>query len=157
MSSNSPKVLLLISWYDLHISTAETQVILRDAYLCTLVIFVYLAMYLRQHLFNSLGPLPSLAVHSSTMESCVLAKVSTFHSPLILWLPLQGPHLCNMLEKALRMSAATTCVRFPAYKCLFGFYSHPVWETSSLFWLHKKLRFIKTDNSLRVTHQIWDR
>lgn len=117
--------MLLISWFshkspwlrNLHIATAEIHIIPRDPnpthththtpYFCTLVIFFYLAIYSRYHLFNSLHLLPPLAVHSSTMGSCVLRKVSTSHSPLLLWFPLKAPHLRSMVWKALRRSAAS--------------------------------------------------
>lgn len=87
----------------------------------------------------------------------MLEKVSTSHSPLLLWFPLKALHLRSTVWKALRMSAAPICVRFTAYQGRFGFYNHPVWDAFSRFWLHKTLRFRKTNNSLGVTHQIRDR
>lgn len=63
----------------------------------------------------------------------MLEKVSTSHSPLLLWFPLKALHLRSMLWKALRLSVAPICVRGTAYQGHFGFYNHPVWEAFSWF------------------------
>lgn len=60
------------------------------SYLHTMGNFIYLAIYSRQHLFNSSSSSSfSWSYILLTMESPVLEKVSTFQRPLCLLVPLK--------------------------------------------------------------------
>lgn len=96
--------------------------------------FIYLAIYSRQNLFNSLSSssVVSWSYVLLTMESPVLEKFSTFQRALCLSVPLKRslwrPHSVVGSENFM----TSVCV-FADSKCLSGLCHLPMWHISSSF------------------------